>query len=67
MAKKKKGCYFVPQGSLDIKENNNKQINLMVAYVAAVKGGNKKLADDLYKQAKKMGFAIEVGEFFIGS
>lgn len=53
MAKKKKGCYFVPQGSLDIKENNNKQINLMVAYMAAVKGGNKKLADDLRKQAKK--------------
>lgn len=67
MAKKKKGCYFVPQGSLDIKENNNKQINFMIAYTAAVKGGNKKLADDLRKQAKEMGFIIEAGEFFIGS
>ena len=48
--KKKNGCYFVPQGGLD--EESRKQIGLMVAYMAAVKGGNKKLAKDIIETAK---------------
>lgn len=64
MGKNKKSCCFVPQGGLNIKENKNKQIGLMVAYTAAVEGGNKKLADKLLRQAEKMGFPIKPYQSF---
>ena len=55
--KKKNGCYFVPQGGLD--EERSKQIGLMIAYMATVKGGNKELAGNICRRAKKMGFTIK--------